>query len=281
MSRTLLRRTLTAAAFAASSAMVVGFAPPAGAEPPGALPAVAPDADRRWQPALDFDSDGCYSTPAISPDGTLNPGLATRGALDGGCRDRSDLAVTNTYSRARCRQGWCAFLYGYYFEKDQVLPGLDCCGHRHDWEHIVVWVEGDALDGRARYVSVSQHSGWETRAAADVRWQGDHPKAVYHKDGVATHCFRFATSGDEPPENHEGDWRVTGLIGWDDFPSGVRDILAAADFGAATFKLTDARFADALTRAKPPGVPFGTTGRASFGPLSAASTSPSTPRRSG
>lgn len=249
-----LRRALTLlSGLAATSALLVGgTAMPASADPPGSLPAVAPEADRRWQPAMDYDTDGCYNTPAIGPDGTLNPGLNNSGALNGACRDQSDLDTTNVYSRAKCDGSWCAYLYGYYFEKDQAVAGVDCCGHRHDWEHIVVWVE----NGTARHVSVSQHSGWEKRAASDVLWQGDHPKVVYHKDGASTHCFRFASTGDEPPENHYGDWRVTGLVGWDDYPPGIRDTLSAADFGAATFKLTDARFADTLDGAKPDGVPF-------------------------
>lgn len=249
-----MRRALKLLALsAATTALVVGGAAvPAGAEPPQALPASAPDADRRWQPALDFDTDGCYATPAVGPDGSVNPGLNNSGALDGSCRDQSDLDNTNVYSRAACDNGWCAYLYGYYFEKDQAVAGWDCCGHRHDWEHIVVWVR----DGRAEHVSVSQHSGWEKRPASGVQWHGDHPKVVYHKDGVGTHCFRFASTGDEPPENHYGDWRVTGLVGWDDYPAGVRDALVDADFGGATFKLTDARFAAALDGAKPDGVQF-------------------------
>uniref|UniRef100_UPI00385045CB NPP1 family protein n=1 Tax=Nonomuraea gerenzanensis TaxID=93944 RepID=UPI00385045CB len=38
-------------------------------------------------------------------------------------------------------------MHGLYFDKDQTLPGR--CGHRHDWEHVVVRVH----DGTARYVA--------------------------------------------------------------------------------------------------------------------------------
>jgi hypothetical protein len=226
----------------------------AWADPPQALPSSAPAADQQWQPAIDFDTDGCYNTPAIGPGGTLNPGLSLGGDVNGKCHDASDLVNTNTYSRSKCNNGWCAYMYSYYFEKDQATSGPIALGHRHDWEDVVVWVQGDQVG----YLSVSQHGGYVTEARPAVQFDGTHPKAVYHKDGVSTHCFRFpkADGGDEPPENAEGTWQHKGLVGWDNFPAGIRDTLAAADFGDATLKLTDARFGDALTKALPSGIPF-------------------------
>lgn len=38
-------------------------------DPPAALPQAATDDQLRWQPSLDFDTDGCYNTPAIDADG--------------------------------------------------------------------------------------------------------------------------------------------------------------------------------------------------------------------
>ncbi|RZS34399.1 necrosis inducing protein (NPP1) [Herbihabitans rhizosphaerae] len=250
-------RTRRLALGALPFAALVGLLTPsnAWAEPPAALPASAPDGDNQWQPALDFDTDGCYSTPAIGPDGTLNPGLNLGGDVNGNCRDRSDLENTNVYSRSKCNNGWCAYMYGYYFEKDQAAHGPGSAGHKHDWEHIIVWVQ----DGHTRYVSASQHSSYETKPEGELQFDGgSHAKIVYHKDGVSTHCFRFAkpNGGDEPPENHEGRWQVKGLVGWDNYPGGIRDKLVAADFGAATLKLTDERFGDELAKAKPSDVPL-------------------------
>lgn len=233
----------------AAMLVVLGSPATAWADPPPALPASAPAEDAKWQPAMDFDTDGCYSTPAIGPDGTLNGGLDIGGDLNGNCRDQSDLDNTNVYSRAKCNNGWCAYMYAYYFEKDQTVHGPAGYGHKHDWEHIIVWVQDD----QAKFVSVSQHSGYDIKPAGELQFEDSHPKVVYHKDGPGTHCFRFAKSdgGDEPPENHYGNWRVTGLVGWDNYPSGIRDTLGGADFGDATFKLIDSRFGDALNGGKP------------------------------
>ncbi|GGX59055.1 NPP1 family protein [Streptomyces minutiscleroticus] len=233
-------------------ALVVAVPGIAFAAPPGALPANADSMDRTFQPALDYDTDGCYSTPAIGPDGTLNPGLNPTGALNGNCRDASDLDNTNSYSRSKCNNGWCAIVYGLYFEKDQALAGTSLGGHRHDWEHIVVWVQND----QAQYVSTSAHGDFSTYGRDQIRWDGTHPKIVYHKDGISTHCFRPANTNDEPPENHKGTWQYPALVGWNGYPAGLRDKLVQADFGSANFGLKDASFASHLAKAKPSGITF-------------------------
>lgn len=232
-------------------AIVVALAAPAFAEPPSSLPANSSEAEAKWQPAFDYDTDGCYSTPAIGPDGSVAEGLNTSGALNGNCRDQSDLDNTNSYSRVKCDDsGWCAYMYALYFEKDQVLPG--CCGHRHDLEHVVVWV----LDEEARYVSASAHGDYDTRAAEDLLWEDTHPKIVYHKDGASTHAFRFAADHDDPPENHYGVWQYPDLVGWDGYPEGVRDVFVRADYGSAQLDLKDERFGDSLAKAVPDGIDF-------------------------
>ncbi|WP_030432629.1 NPP1 family protein [Allokutzneria albata] len=242
------RSRLTALALAA--ALTVALPGAAHADPPRALPGAATSDELKWQPAFDYDGDGCYPTPAIGPDGTLNPGLKPSGALNGNCRDAADLDNTNTYSRAKCNNGWCAYMYDLYFEKDQAVPLIES-GHRHDIEHVVVWVQ----DNSARYVSTSAHGNYTTRPANQVAWEGSHAKIVYHKDGVLTHAFRHA-SATEPPENHKGAWQYPPLVGWNHYPPGIRDRLVQADFGSAGFGLKDSAFGGQLERAKPSGIPF-------------------------
>ncbi|MEV8087880.1 NPP1 family protein [Streptomyces nigra] len=248
--RTHRRRWLTGLAGAA--ALVMAFPAVAHAAPPPALPGNAEAAERAYQPAFDYDTDGCYSSAAIGPDGTVNPGLNPTGALNGNCRDASDLDNTNAYSRYKCNNGWCAYLYGLYFEKDQALPGVSLGGHRHDWEHVVVWVQGDAV----RYVSTSNHGSFTVHAASSLRFEGTHAKVVYHKDGISTHCFRAANGNDDPPENHRRTWQYPPLIGWNGYPAGLRDKLVAHDFGSAHFGLKDGSFTSHLASAKPSGIPF-------------------------
>jgi len=224
------------------------------ADPPANLPQRAGGYELTFSPAYDYDTDGCYATPAIGPGGNLNPGLKTSGALNGSCRDRSDLDNSQTYARSKCDNGWCAIVYASYFEKDQILNG--CCGHRHDFEHIISWV--NQASNQVEYVSSTVHSGVRTYTRSQVRFEGAHPKVVYHKDGCCnTHYIRLANSNDEPPENHYHNWRQPPIVDWNGWPStALRDTLMNADFGSATIKIKDGRFEDLLTASKPGGIPF-------------------------
>ncbi|GAA3419138.1 NPP1 family protein [Streptosporangium vulgare] len=53
---------------------------------------------------------------------------------------------------------------------------------------------------QVEYVSTTQHSSVVTYPRSQVRFDGSHPKVVYHKDGASTHFIRLANGNDEPPE---------------------------------------------------------------------------------
>ena len=75
-----------------------------------ALPGSASDLELKFQPVLDFDTDGCYNTAAIDPSGYTNPGKDATGTPQGDCRDPHQLENSNVYSRARCNNGICAVM---------------------------------------------------------------------------------------------------------------------------------------------------------------------------
>ncbi|KAK6072699.1 hypothetical protein SCUP515_07279 [Seiridium cupressi] len=237
-------------------------------DPPAALPEKVTADDKKWQPAMDFDTDSCYNTPAIDANGNVAPGLDHENTgLSTDCHDLSDFQNNNVYSRARCNNGWCAYMYDYYFEKDvaiQYFP-LDP-GHRHDWEHIVIFVQ----DGVPKAVAASQHGDYETKAASDVRWDGNHPKMIFHlsaraftdagltldKDGLSTHCFRFANADDDNIENALGEWFYGPVVSYNGFPTtALRDKLMGWDFGSASIGIKDASFQNQLENARKDFVP--------------------------
>ena len=222
------------------------------------LPEKATERQRRFAPAYDYDKDGCYATSAMAPDGKMNIGLGIGGGLNEHCRDPRHLANANTYSRDKCYgKEWCALMYASYFEKDQKLNNPaggenDANGHRHDIEHVIVWIKNNKVES----VSVSCHSGWNTKSANMVRFDGEHPKIVYHKDGAQTHCFRFANESDDAIENSTGKWFYPPVVGWEGYPNGLRDRLMKNDFGHASFQLLDKEFDAAIQKTKPNGVPI-------------------------
>jgi hypothetical protein len=215
-------------------------------EPPRALPQRATQADLKWQPSLDFDRDGCYNTPAIDANGKVAEGLDhhyTGGSS--GCRDLSDLNNNNVYSRQRCNNGWCAYVYDYYFEKDVAVQHvIDAGGHRHDWEHIVVFVQDDT----PKMVAASRHGDYTT-------------KNVYHKEGGTTHAFRFANAKDDKIENHKGVWFRGALVSWNGFPGNTRGILVNHDFGKASMAIKDSSFKSNIDKARNKGAPGFDSGR--------------------
>jgi hypothetical protein len=249
------RKTLAVLAAAllplANAASLVSSAHILPRDNPAKIPTCAPDNDKKFQPAFDFDTDSCYNVPAIGADGTLNPGLNNCYTSNtSGCRDASFLDNSNAYSRSRCNNGWCIYMYGYYFQKDVALQHV-CgvgAGHRHDWEHVVVWTQGDQV----KYVGTSAHGKYHLKEAKDVRWDGTHPKIVYHKDGASTHAMRFASEGDDNPvENDKHAWFYADLISYNGFPNdGLRDKLMGANFGSATMDIKDGRFPAAIDSAK-------------------------------
>ena len=127
--------------------------------------------------------------PAIGPDGTINGGLNPTGSLNGDCHDAVRpgqhqrllaLQVQQRLVRRRVRP--------LLREGPGASPNSSIGGHRHDWEHVVVWVQnGVSASTSPRPPTATSPS----TPASSVRWTGTHPKVVYHKDGVSTHCFRL------------------------------------------------------------------------------------------
>ncbi|WP_442807189.1 NPP1 family protein [Streptomyces sp. NBC_01294] len=198
--------------------LTLSMSTPAQAEIITNLPQKASGLEQTFSPAYDYDGNGCYATAALRSDWRLNSGLPLGGGgPDVNCHDRARLDNSNTYSREKCNNGWCAIMYASYFEKDQVgtcAPNA-CAGHTHDFEHVIVWVQNNQV----KYVSVSCHAGWSTFGRSSIRFDpsGTHPKIVYHQDGGSTHCFRIANSGDEAVENVTGGWVYPRLVGWEGY----------------------------------------------------------------
>ncbi|RLN46232.1 hypothetical protein BBJ29_007622 [Phytophthora kernoviae] len=50
-------------------------------------------------------------------------------------------------------------MYSWYFPKDSPSPGL---GHRHDWEHAIVWIDNPEVENpKIIGAATSSHNGYE------------------------------------------------------------------------------------------------------------------------
>lgn len=131
------------------------------------------------------------------------------------------------------------------------MAGSFLGGHKHDWENIVVFTQGDTVVR----VAPSCHGGYDG-ASNSFPLSGSNPQLVYHKDGAGTHCFRFANDDDiANPENSFGVFYRSPVVGWDSWPStDLRDSMLSAWSGGVGPKLDD-EFTDSLTAAAGDGVP--------------------------
>lgn len=189
----------------------------------------------KHQPVIDFDKSACFNTAAITLDGHCNDGIEI-GTGTAECRRLDRLENSNTYVREKCTgDGWCFYLYGYYFEKDVGL--LLTHGHKHDWEHLAVWT----LNDEAKYLAWSAHGNYKINKASTVEWQGNNPKFVVHRDMETTHAFR-RSEGNEAPENPTGKWYRSPLVSLEWMDGTLKEKMLTKDWGSAVPDLTDTRF---------------------------------------
>lgn len=62
----------------------------------GKLKESATDKDLRYRPAVDFDTDSCYSVSAVDANGNFPSGLDPNTGNTADCRDSTDLKASNT-----------------------------------------------------------------------------------------------------------------------------------------------------------------------------------------
>jgi hypothetical protein len=249
--------------------LTAGLPPSAQAQGLEKLPEAAGDVAKRLAVVFDFDTDSCYPSPAISPEGQFNPGLSVTGidtSFVAGCRNARQLDNSNTYHRAALiRKGgslYVVHMYALYFMKDKDLPlnqAEGVGGHRHDWEFALVWVK----DGVLTHASYSAHGGVTTHPAAELPFDPDapdHVRVVYHKNSVSTHAMRFA-GANEQAENDQRRWLTPTLVDWRSMRSttlgnaALRDKLNAHSFGEANCSVNDHVFPLEISKSPPADYP--------------------------
>ena len=223
--------------------------------PVSPLPELATALDKRFQPAIDFDTDTCFNVAAINASGAVSQGASTYATRPpASCRNATYLRQSNVYARSRCNNGYCARVYSYFWQSD--------FSHAYDWELVIVWTTDQGNGSRVVGVTRGEHGDWDTRATSGGQLRfvsdstGEHVKMVYHYETLGfSHLWRFSNANDEPPENGTGQWLIQPLVSWKGYPSlNVRNTLSNYDFKGATFDNKDARFAGVLAAANKSGI---------------------------
>ncbi|KAJ4147083.1 hypothetical protein LMH87_001631 [Akanthomyces muscarius] len=102
------------------------------------------------------------------------------------------------YARGTVKDDKFGIMYSWYFPKDVTSPGV---GHRHDWENIVLWFDGESQDHKYLCIAISAHGGYKKYTAGDkaMSWDGDRPLTAYENEIVTHHHLGVTgkNSGDQ------------------------------------------------------------------------------------
>ncbi|POM79666.1 LOW QUALITY PROTEIN: Hypothetical protein PHPALM_2604 [Phytophthora palmivora] len=198
---------------------------------------IAEKAAVKFKPQLHI-SNGCHAYPAVNIAGQTSGGLKTSGAPSAGCKGSG--WGSQAYGRSTWHNGVWAIMYAWYFPKDSPSTGL---GHRHDWEHVVVWIDNpDVPEPKILAVTPSAHSGYSAQVPPDAdKVEGNSVKVNYESSWPINHALESTTKG--------GDYQD--LIMWHQLTDAARQGLQNTNFGSANVPMKDGNFIGKLDKAWP------------------------------
>ena len=178
-----------------------------------------------------FGTDGCLASSPVWFDSDkkelkANHGIGTGGAKNGHCGYANQLSkayIVYNEVVSKNKPEYKARVFGLYAVKDDGYLG----GHRHEWEHAIVWMKND----KPEFVSTTEHKGVNTRKAGDTGHLADNVNAFGVKYIIkkTTHYLDFAGS--------DKNKIVTNTD-----PSPDKSWFAAKDYEVVDFKNANAKF---------------------------------------
>ncbi|RLN61230.1 hypothetical protein BBP00_00005514 [Phytophthora kernoviae] len=206
--------------------------------PQSAATSLTNTAALKFKPQI-WINNGCHPYPAVNTNGDTSGGLKTRGSSSAGCRGSG--YGSQVYGRSTWYNGVWAIMYSWYFPKDEPQ---DFTGHRHDWEHVVVWIDNPQnVNPRILAMTPSAHSGYSTYAPPDADMvDGTSVKVEYTSSWlfIDHHLEGTSTAGE-----------MQDLIMWSDMTDAARNSLNTVSFGKANVPMNDGNFQSKLGKAYP------------------------------
>jgi hypothetical protein len=161
----------------------------------------------------------------------ISGGLKPTGSASGDCASSSG----QVYARATTHNDRYAIMYSWYMPKTEASTLI---GHRHDWQHAVVWFSNGGTSGpNVLGMAVSQNGAYETTTAPSVA--DSHPLIAYKSSWPNVHELLLDTEvGATQP-----------LVAWESLSDAARNALNTADFGDATVPFKDENFTTNIEKA--------------------------------
>ncbi|KAL7684748.1 putative necrosis inducing protein [Plasmopara halstedii] len=190
-----------------------------------------------FQPMLRIES-GCHPYPAVDKNGYISDGLGVShwftdcsGSPEG----------SQVYGRAHVYKGYLAIMYSWYFPRDFMTTPF-YVGHRHGWEHAILWIGGSTEDAVLLAASVESTLSYDTYAPVPSKYmESDHIKLEYTWLGV-THHYLTATK-------ESGEFQD--LVMWDNLTENAHKSLNEKVSLNFDSPLSDKRFFKALRKSYP------------------------------
>nr|L7NCR7.1 RecName: Full=NLP effector protein 9; AltName: Full=Necrosis-inducing protein 9; AltName: Full=Nep1-like protein 9; Flags: Precursor [Phytophthora capsici]AEJ88240.1 necrosis inducing protein NPP9 [Phytophthora capsici] len=183
-------------------------------------------------------TNGCHPYPAVTWWGETSGGLKTKGAPSAGCKGSG--WGSQVYGRSTWVKGVWAIMYSWYFPKDSPSTGL---GHRHDWEHVIVWIDNPDIENpKILAVTPSAHSGYSKQVppSADCV-DGTSVKVKYESKWPINHALESTTEGGETQD----------LIMWNQLSENALRAMNSVTWGDANCPFCDGNFQAKLDKAWP------------------------------
>ncbi len=181
---------------------------------------------------------GCKPFAAVDDNGNYNGGLKDSGSHNGSCGSST---TGQAYGRAKCKSGFCGYMFVYYMPKDNGFP-FPSIGHRHDFEEIVVWTKNGEIIGAA----FSEHGDYSYHTNPHI--SDGRVNVAYDLNGF-THSMVKIKNSDK---NKGTVWPVAS---WSKMTSAAKQALNdGSNFPNAVFAAKDSNFVDKLNEARIPSV---------------------------
>ncbi|KAF1790062.1 Necrosis inducing protein [Phytophthora cactorum] len=184
----------------------------------------------KFKPQLHI-TNGCHPYPAVNAAGETSGGLATQGAPSAACKGSG--WGSQVYGRSTWYKGRWAIMYSWYFPKDSPSTGL---GHRHDWEHVIVWINNPDVANPKILARILQVRSPKAGTVA-----GNTAKINYESHWPVNHALDSTDKGGETQP----------LIMWDQMTEAARRSLNTVGFGNANVPMNDGNFMRKIANASP------------------------------
>ncbi|POM64123.1 Necrosis inducing-like protein NPP1 type [Phytophthora palmivora] len=183
-------------------------------------------------------TNGCHPYPAVNEAGETSGGLKPTGAPSSSCKGSG--WGSQVYGRSTWYSGKWAIMYSWYFPKDSPSTGL---GHRHDWEHVVVWIDNPDVENPTILAACpSAHSGYSKYVPpSSDSVDGNSVKVNYESHWPINHALDTTSKSGDSQD----------LIMWDQLSDAARYALNTTDFGKANVPMNDGNFLTKLGNSWP------------------------------